>query len=377
MTPSLALERARFPLAKDFAYLDHASRGPLSPPAVEMIGRITEEMVHLHPDLQTRMPGDFEAAREGIGALIGASPRSVAFCLNVSAGLSQVAGALPLAEGDRILCARGEFPANIYPWLNLKRRGLNVDFIEPGPEGITPDLVARGLTSKTRVAALSWVGFSDGVRIDLAGIGAVCRERDVFFVTDTMQGLGALEPDLSGVDIAVNGGGKWLLSPQAGGFIYVRPELIERLNPDHVGWLSMEGLADCKDFGSLLDYRFALCRDARRLETGSNSLISQLPLGASCRYLAELGPARIERRIRYLAARLREGLARKGLETAGPAEENRRSGIVAFAVEDAKKTVKRLFEAGVIVSAREGRIRTGIHFYNDETDVDRLLSALP
>ncbi|HUT97839.1 MAG TPA: aminotransferase class V-fold PLP-dependent enzyme [bacterium] len=369
-------ERLKFPITRRYAYLNHAGRGPLSPPAHAVMGRITEEMLYVHPDQLPGMIEDLRRTRSAIAELIGAPSTSIGLVPNTSSGIAMAAGSLPIQSGDNVICARGEFPANVYPWLNLTRRGVEVRFLESRPGGVTVDQVREAVDGRTRVVALSWVGFSDGTRIDTAAVGALCAERGIFFVVDAIQGVGALRVDLEGMDILVSGGGKWTLAPQGSGFVYIRPSLVEKLHPDRVGWLSIAGLAELDDLNALTAYRFELVGDARRVETGSNSLLTQTALGESCRYLKELGPAAVEERIIALADYLIEGLRRKGRPIVTPLVEGRRSGIVCFGVEDAVNLAERLIERDVIVSAREGNVRAGIHFYNDEDDVDRLLAEL-
>jgi cysteine desulfurase/selenocysteine lyase len=369
-------ERRKFPVTRRYAYLNHAGRGPLSPPAYAVMRRIGDEMLYVHPDQLPGMIEDLHRTRSAIAELIGAPAGTVALVPNTSSGIAMAAGSLPIGPGDNVICARGEFPANVYPWLNLTRRGVEVRFLESRPGGVTVDQVREAMDARTRVVALSWVGFSDGARIDTAAVGALCAERGAYFVVDAIQGVGALRVDLEGTDILVSGGGKWTLAPQGSGFVYIRPSLVPELHPDRVGWLSIAGLAEFGDLNALTDYRFELVGDARRVETGSNSLLTQTALGESCRYLKELGPEAVEGRIIALADYLIEGLRRRGYTIVTPLVEGRRSGIVCFGVEDAVNLAERLIERGVIVSAREGNVRVGIHFYNDEDDVDRLLAEL-
>ncbi|MCK4594571.1 aminotransferase class V-fold PLP-dependent enzyme, partial [bacterium] len=286
------------------------------------------------------------------------------------------AGSLPITSGDNVICAEGEFPANVYPWLNLTRRGVEVRFLESRPGGVTVDQVRGMMDEKTRVVALSWVGFSDGTRIDTAAIGNLCRDRGVRFVVDAIQGVGALRVDLEGIDILVSGGGKWTLAPLGTGFVYIHPQLVEKLHPDRIGWLSIASLAEMDDLNALTKYDFELVGDARRVETGINSILTQTALGESCRYFVELGPGAIEERIIGLCDYLIEGLTRKGYPILTPIVDGRRSGIVCFKADDAVNLVNRLKERDVIVSAREGNVRVGIHFYNNSDDVDRLLAEL-
>jgi cysteine desulfurase/selenocysteine lyase len=374
--PRFREERERFPVTKRYAYLNHAGRGPLSPPAHAVIGRITEEMLYVHPDQLPGMIEDLHRTRSSIAQLIGAPAASIGLVPNTSSGIAMAAGSLPIKPGDNVVCAEGEFPANVYPWLNLARRGVEVRFLDNRPGGVTVEAVREAVDGRTRVVALSWVGFSDGARIDTAAIGGLCAERGTFFVVDAIQGVGALRVDLEGIDVLVSGGGKWTLAPQGSGFVYIKPSLVEGLQPDRVGWLSIASLAEMNDLNAMTDYNFELVGDARRVETGSNDLLAQAALGESCRYFVELGVRSIEERIIGLCDYLIEGLRERGRAVVTPLMEGRRSGIVCFEVNDAVKLAKELLEKGIIVSAREGKLRAGIHFYNNTDDLDRLLAEL-
>lgn len=370
-----AAERARFAVTAEWAYLNHASRGPLSPPAAASIERVAEEMLYCHPEQIPAMERDLAEARRSIAALIGAPPTSIGFVANTSSGLAHVAGSLDWRPGDNVILRRGEFPANVYPWLNLRRRGVEVRWLDQRPGGVTVDDLRPLVDERTRVAALSWVDFADGARIDTAALGGLCRKHGARFVVDAIQGVGALAVDLENIDALVCGGGKWTLAPQGGGFLYLAPELLADWTPDRLGWLSVVPNADLR-LHRLTDYEQPLAPDARRVEPGSNSLLTQLALGASCAYLHGLGTRAIETRIVELCDYLIAGLESRGVAVTSPRIPGRRSGIVTFAVDEPAALLERLSAAGVIVSLREGVLRVGIHFYNNTDDLDRLLTEL-
>ncbi len=372
----LLVERDRFEVTKKYTYLNHASRGPLSPPAREVIRTVADEMMIVHPSQLKGMRDGFAEARQAMADLINAPVTSVGLVPNTSSGIAMAAGSLPLKRGDNIICARGEFPANVYPWLNLTFRGIEVRLLDRNPDGISVDQIRGAMDERTKVVALSWIGFADGARIDTAAIGELCAEKKVFFVVDAVQGVGAMRVDLAGIDVLVSGSGKWSLSPQGGGFAYLSPMLLENLHPDRVGWLSMTPSCDMEDFSNLVDYKFTLAEDARRVETGSNSLLTQFALGKSCRYLRDLGKRKIEERIIALCDYLVTGLRSKEYNIVTPVDSPQRSGIVAFPVDDPAGTVKRLLERNIILSAREGNLRVGLHFYNNTEDIDILLKEL-
>jgi cysteine desulfurase/selenocysteine lyase len=236
--------------------------------------------------------------------------------------------------------------------------------------------IAALLDERTRLVALSFVEFGTGFRNDLRAIGQLCRERGVYFCVDGIQGLGALDLKVtqSSIDFLATGAAKWLMGPIGAGFLYCRRALIEKLVPIRVGWW---GVVDRDDF---FRYDSPLREDARRFEEGSLNFLGIHGLGASLELLLEVGISQIEERVLSLTDYLIVGLQERGYNITTPiASPQERSGIVCFshpqhALDDLEQ---RLRKAKVIISKRGQVIRVSPHFYNDETDIDQLLDALP
>src|SRR3989442_1723531 len=145
---------------------------------------------HLLPDRE-RLAG-LQSAREALAQLINAETGEIALATNTSYGLNVAARALPLSVGDVVLVSDREFPANVYPWLLLKKQGVDVELAPCVAEG-WPDedyLVERLEDPRVRVLAVSFVQFSNGYRADLARLGAACRANGTFLVVDAIQGVG-------------------------------------------------------------------------------------------------------------------------------------------------------------------------------------------
>src|SRR5437762_3356340 len=207
------------------------------------------------------------AARLGIAQLINADPSEIALATNTGFGLNLAARALPLKPGDVVLLSDKEFPANVYPWLMLRDQGITVEVARCRPEG-WPDeehLLQRLRDPKVRVLAVSFVQFSNGYRADLQKLGAACRANGTYLVVDGIQGIGnsVLDVTETPVDILACGGQKWLLSPWGSGFVYVRKELVQTLEPAITSWMAFEGT---DDFSRLTEYNPTFRADARRFE---------------------------------------------------------------------------------------------------------------
>ncbi len=162
-------------------------------------------------------------ARQTCAAFIGAKAEEIALLGPTSLGLSLFANGLPWREGDEVVCYHGDYPANVYPWIDLRRRGVVVRYLDPEHPGeITPELVAAALTSRTRLVALATCHFFTGYRIDVDAIGALLHERDVLFSLDAIQTLGAFPLDVARahVDFLSADAHKWMLGPLAIGIVY-------------------------------------------------------------------------------------------------------------------------------------------------------------
>jgi cysteine desulfurase/selenocysteine lyase len=358
-------------------YLNNASTGPLPRRTVDTLaewGRL-----RANPDRisHERQFGELTKGRELIAALIGATPSEIALATNTSFGLNLAAFSLPLQEGDVVVSPDGEFPANVYPWMQLARvRGVEHRLLRCEGGVLQPDQLSEILNDdRVRVVALSWVQFSTGARADLRALGALCRERGVYFVVDAIQGIGPLTLDLrqTHVDVLACGAQKWLLSPWGSGFTYVRRELIDVLEPHDVSWMGGTG-AD--DFSRLVDYDLAWRRDARRFEFVTLPFQDFAAMNASLELLNEIGVSDAAAHACRLADMLVDWARnRSDVELVTPCAREQRAAIVSIRPRDATRTSEQLRQAGVAHSVREGAIRLSPHWYNTAREVERALDA--
>jgi selenocysteine lyase/cysteine desulfurase len=364
------------PAAARWAYFDHAAVAPLTAPARQALadwaGDSADNGVTCWPAWQRRI----EQARQSFGALLHADPLDIAFVPNTTAGIGLVAEGLRWRDGDNVVTAEEEYPSNLYPWMNLAERGVELRRVPSRGGRIEIDDLAAAIDPRTRLVTLSWVEYASGFRNDLDAVGALCRERGVLFLVDAIQGLGVLPLDLSRtpVDFLSADGHKWLLGPEGAGVFYARRERLEELHPIGVGWNSVVG---AHDFAAI-DFR--LEPHAGRWEGGTLNAGSIAALGASLALLLELGgPAALEPRILDLTDRLCAGARRVGWGVHGRVRERDRSGIVSLAAPAGVQpaaVVRQARAAGIVLNARGGRVRASPHAYNSEDEVDRLVNFL-
>jgi cysteine desulfurase/selenocysteine lyase len=281
--------RDLFPLNGHWIFMNHAGVSPMS-----LRGRAAVESVLT--DLSERpYPGDWarEAAdrlRERLGGMFNCSADSMTITRSTAHGLSLLAGGLDWEPGDNVVGAEGEYPANVYPWMQLARCGVEFRRASNAGGRVTAESVLSLIDERTRVVAVSHVEFWNGYRVDIEAIGRECRRRGVVFAVDAMQSAGAIDIDLSRlpVDFLAAGASKWLMSGMAGiGFAHIAPDLLERLHPVIVG------IGTVRDRADYFHYDLTYEPSARRFEESVVSLLDVAAFAAAVDLLLEVGMANI------------------------------------------------------------------------------------
>ena len=264
-----------FPIREHCLFLDHAAVCPLPRPVAEAMRRRIADQERTGYDAYKEWRNNHLACRHLGSQLIGCSPEDITIVRSTSEGLSLIAEGLVWKKGEQVLVGEEEFAANVAPWLHLARKGVKV-VRYPQPDGrIDPDQIARLMTAKTRLVAVSWVAVHTGWIAPLAQIGGLCRDRGCRLVVDAIQGLGVLPLDMAqiGADAVVADGHKWLLGPEGAGLMATTPELRSQLHPVLSGWRNVR--LEPGDF--FLD-RLTYLEDGRRFEPGAGNggLLSRL-----------------------------------------------------------------------------------------------------
>lgn len=365
--------RSEFPVTERYAYFDHAAVGPLPTRAIEASKRVVEEKSE--GDLHWGSWEDAaEATRKSIASLVKAKGEEIALVHNTSEGLAIVGNGLSYAKGQNIVTCDLEFTSNLFPWQALARRyGLQLKVVRNRDGRLEMDDFVTAIDAKTKVVAISYVQYSNGFKIDLKELSRIAHENGVYVVTDAVQALGQMPVDISelGVDFLATSGYKWLLSPIATGFLYVRQALFEELWPTIVGYRSDENSME-------FNFReFQPAHTARRYEGGQLNFPGFAGMRESIALLEEVGIDTVRTRILSLVDRMVDGLKRNtSVQVKSSLEESSRSGIVSLACRDPESLAQRLLQRGVVVSVRGGGLRISPHFYNTEGEIDKLVSEL-
>lgn len=357
--------RHGIPILDEKLYLDHAAMSPLHTDVVNRIYNFHLERQKKGPDF-SKWWSIVDETRTLIADWIHATPEEIAFLWNTSAGINLAAQGFILAEGDEVIIPDKEFPSNVYPWLALEKEiGVKVRTIPFKRNRLTADDIIDSVTSKTKVISVSWVSATNGNVIDIQRLGKFCKENNIFFVVDAIQGFGSCELDLSKihVDVLVSGFYKWAMGPDGLSFVYINKHTINKMRMPWVGWASMESPFEYEKV------EFHLSTDARRYETGNMNFSAIAGVHQTLSLLLPLEQY-ITERIKILTQRLRKGL-KEIPDVVLLSPEDSISGITLFHGRDLEGFTKN----NVMVNYRGG-IRVSPHFYNTEEEIDRFLNYI-
>ena len=312
--------------------------------------------------------------RRTAAELIGAKDSEIALVPSTTTGINFVAEGFPWQAGDNVVTLDDEFPSNIYPWLHLERLGVETRRVPTRNGAVDLDEFASHCDEQTRVVSISWVGYANGCRRDLDAFAEIAHRRDALFFVDAIQGLGVFPLDVSKtpIDCLAADGHKWMLGPEGAGIALVRESCLDKLRPLNVGWNSV---VHSSDFSRI---ELKLKQSAERYEGGSLNMGSFIALGASLKLLHELGVENVAASILDFTATLKDALGGFDAKVFSPWEEAARSGIVSFELpgQDSEQVRKHCLQHGVALNCRAGRLRISAHAYNDDHDLERLITAL-
>lgn len=428
------LDPAEFDFEDGLLWAMHCADGPSPRRAVEAARAMLERenrpwTLRFRPDVRD-LPAD---ARRQAARVLGADADDISLLANTSAGLVSVAQGLQWRPGDRVVLPLGEFPTNVWPWLALELRGVEVrtvplwygqragadawastpptaDTVRGAEERLLEALEgARG----RQLLAASWVRFQDGLVLDLARLASGCRAAEktrpgpdahspgIDFVVDGIQGAGLADPrlaspEMEGIGAFATGGHKGLLGPHGSGLLYTSAEFRSRLVPTG-SWLSVEGAYDFRRPNTDLDR--AWLDDGLRLEQGTPNLVGTALLHSSLELLADAGIDVIEAHVADLRCRLLDGLARlapwrREAERLAALDADGRLGPIvalhhgygerAAALPDGERRARarldelcrRGYGRGIYTTVREGYLRVALHGWHRHRDIDRLLDWL-
>lgn len=380
---NIEMLRADTPSCKSYVHANNAGASPSPEPVHQAVLR--------HLDLERRIGGyaaqeaaakDLAAFYSEAAALIGAAPQEIAFVENATRAWDMAFYGMKFAPGDRILTHASEYVSNVLAMLQRARiADVEIDFAPSDASGqVDVAAIEKLISPRTKLIALTHVPTSSGLVNPAEDIGKIARRHGIPFLLDACQSVGQIDIDVGriGCDMLSATGRKFLRGPRGAGFLYVRREMMGRLEPPFLDlWAA--------DWTARNDYEVQ--PSARRFETFERNVAGQIGLMEAIRYARSLGLPQIETRITSLASELRQRLG-AAADVRLHDQGKRLCGIVTFTVdgESAMETAVRLRRDGVMVSVTprayaridfearglEAVVRASLHCFNTLTEIERL-----
>jgi kynureninase len=312
---------------------------------------------------------------DGIGAIVGAPAGSVFLAPNVSVIQAAIATCLDFSgERNEVVYESLQFPSLTYVWKEWERFGARVAVVDSDDGRTIPtQRICAAITEKTAIAALSHAYYISGAVADIRTIQAHCRKVGTLLCVDAYQTTGVYPYDVTKWDLDLVSGGshKWLMGGSGCGWLYVKPELLERFRPAVTGWM-----AHAKPF----DFEPAPMRytpSMYRFGTGTPTIPGYVVAKPGHDLIREIGlPAIREHNVR-LTTKLAELALERGLTVNTPLEPASRTGWIGFDFDGSERVCRGLIAQRIFVDYRPGcGIRASAHFYTTDDEIDRLFSAI-
>jgi selenocysteine lyase/cysteine desulfurase len=368
----VAAVRKEFPSAENMVYLDSGFQTPLCRPVKDAYERFLREGLETAGPKQVWL-NRLEETRAKVAAFLGVGPHEIAFTKNTSESMNIAANALPLRAGDKVLMVHGDHPNNAYAFLNLRKKGVVVEFI-PMTDVVNAESFRAHIDDRTRAISMSHVTFHAGHRFDIASVGRLCAEKSLYFVVDAMQGIGVVPIDAKAVGAAFLGSGthKGLLVPQGLGLLYWNSALTE-LEPSYLATISLA--EPPSDFIARLD-NMALAPTAGRFELGNFNLPAIQALGAAIDFINGIGIENIQNHCFDLGDYLIERLDRLGVGLVGPRRRQHRAPHIYVIALPAEHWLEYFAQSGIRVSPERDGSRVSLGMFNTADDIDHLIDAI-
>ena len=372
------LRQHEFPVTRDKIFLSHAGVCPLPRCVSEAVSNYVRE-AGTGDQEKFIWPGVVEDGRKLGAQLLNCQPEEVAFVGPTSLALSLIASGLKFRKGDNILIYFDDYPSNVYPWMALAERGVEVRLMNTRGLGQIRAVDVMGqVDENTRLVALASCHFISGHRIDINAIGKYLRSRGILFCLDAIQTLGAFSTTVEYVDLLAADAHKWLLGPCGAGLMYVRREVQAQLTPQLYGWHNVR----CPDY--VAQEKITFRGDARKYEAGTHNLLGVVGLMAAMKMLLEIGVDNIARELRRKRDQLVPALQAKGYSVLNAdATPESGGGITSFFApgKDLAALHEKLSAANILTSLRTDRkgqkyIRLAPHFYNTDAELQRVVEMV-
>jgi kynureninase len=368
--------RGEFPILDTCTYLVSHSLGAMPARTRTYLQKFADEWDHR--GVRAWHEGWWETGRE-IGNLLapilGVPTGSITMHQNASIAQAMVGSCFSF-EGARrkIVLQDLDFPTNHYLFEGFRRFGAEIVYV-PSPDSIRApiDRLVEAIDDKTALVPLSLVLFRSACLQDVAPVVQKAHKVGARVVLDVYQGVGAVPMNLEslGVDFAVGGSVKYLCGGPGAGFLYVRPDVMNDVQPSYTGWAAHAG-----PFGFETG-RIRYAEGIERFQTGTPNVPAWYAARAGYEIVGEVGVPAIRERSLQLTRRLMDGATARGWRLNTPNDDRERGGSVVIDVPNGAEVTNALLARQVIVDYRpKAGVRVAPHFYTTEAEIDHALATI-
>lgn len=370
METTLSAVRAEFPLLQTCTYLNSSSTGALPRGVEKVLQRYWETMCHWRDEQWDQWLPAMQAHADGLAALIGAPAGSVVLDSNLTTLLGRLGTCFDFrGERCRVVTTDTEFPTVPFLWKGFARYGAELVVVPSVNGRVDEDKLCAAIDERTLLVSISHASFQTGALVDVAKVARAAHAAGALIVVDAYQTVGSYTVDVGAMDVdfLLGGGHKWLCGSEYG-FLYVRPSLVQTLQPAATGWLAGDA-----PFSFTLSKGYAA--DARRMRSGTPVPLPVLVSRPGLELLSRVGISTIRAHSLQCTERLMARADEEGLTVITPRAPEQRGGVVVLRFSGDGEVSKRLVSQNFICSYRGG-LRMGPHFYTTLAEVDLFMDRL-
>lgn len=370
--------RDHFPMTSKYIYLNAASNGLIPNVSINAMKEYVEAKLHDFKESDVMRNQCYEENRRLFAQLIGAKESEIALVSGTSIGLNQISQLIPLKPGSNVIINDMEYVSNVLVWLKLRKKGVEVRFVKNKNGVVAAHDIEKAADENTMVISVSNPGWYNGYLHDIKYLGEIVHRNGGYLVVDGIQGCGTMSIDVKreGVDFYVAGTHKKLLGPFTVAFLYIREELINRLEPAFLYLGSQPDELTKKNIYDAFDaYELNIREGIKRHDMYPAPEVDSVGAGASMRFLTDIGVDNIEAHIKKLSDHLIERLLELGVEFQTPLDPKLRFGNINFKVKNYRDWEKRMMKRNIVISVRISGVRVSPHCYNTIDEIDNLVEV--
>ncbi len=372
--------RKDFPITEEIAFFQSAGMSPIPTPVYETV---CEMYLRLCKYGNISWEEDFEKINklcDKLGNFINTSGENLTLLPNTSIAFSLVALSLKQHFGDdfNIVTMQDEFPASNVPFAGQK---INIKYVNPYPGNRYPiDHIIKAVDHKTKAIVASYVSYNTGFRQDIETLGKKAKEKGLLFIVNATQGFPIFPIDVEKmcIDVMAASLHKWGCAGHVGSLFYTSPGYRKKFPSPFTGWLSV--LPPDYDFIPVQkDEKYEQYDSAKQYNFGTMNQQVVLGLKTAFEYMESIGFEQIQNRIFEITDYLIDNLSVLPGKIQSPLfNKDERSGIISidFSGYDNQKIVAYLKENNVFAAIRNQNVRLSVNFFNDHSDVDKLVEVL-